>query len=288
MRARHLFTFPLSLAVAAPLLAQDGAVSLRTSAPPQSAEVTEDLGEISPPGEAPPRVQFRANANMRGNYTTNAGLTGNHGAGDFLWMPTVEAGFSAQLGRGFSFDFAAKVESVFYSRFDERAFAGYSANATLDWRMKPNLPRIYVGAEPYRYDSYDTGDLITQAVGLHAGTDYGIGFNGGNSLAFAGYQFTHYFADPDIDDRSSQRAVIGLTHQIRPQLYGQLFYAYQYTDFTSFDRTDHRHILSLSLAWQLNRRLFTTLAGSLVDNDSTQARGSYQGANASLGLTWQF
>ncbi len=277
----------LGILYVAPLNSRAGESSVRTS---QSAQEIEDIGAIeAAEGEGTAsRLKFRASVATRADYTSNAKLSGNHGSGDVLFLPTVELGLNAPLGHGFSFDVAVKLEAAAYSRFDERGFIGYSAVTTLDWRPKPNLPRIYIGAEPYRYDSFDTGDLLTQALGLTAGTDWGFAFNGGNSLAFIGYSFTDYLADPNIDDRFSHRGTVGLVHQFKPQLYGQAYYQYQYTDFQEVDRRDSRHIFGVSLTYQINRRLFTSLTGSFVDNDSTQNLASYQSAGASLGLTWQF
>ena len=255
----------------------------------QSAEEVEDLGEIeASDGSEGVRSKFRANVSARSDYTSNAELSGNHGNGDVLFFPTAEFGFKTPVGKGFSFDIATKLESGIFSRREERSFIGYSAAATFDWRPRPNLPRVYVGAEPYRYDSFDTGDLMTQAIGLSAGTDYGFSFNSGNSLAFIGYSFTNYFADPSIDNRSAHRAVLGVVHQLRPQLYGQFLYAYQFSDFQDVDRDDSRHLVSLSLTYQFNRQLFGTLSGSFIDNDSTQDEASYQSALVSAGLTFQF
>lgn len=249
----------------------------------------EDIGEITEEaGATATRVLFRANVGMRSDYTSNARLSGDHGSGDVLWMPTLDFGMYAPLGRGFSVDLGVRAESVLYSRFDERSFIGYSATATLDWRLRPNLPRIYVGAEPYRFDSLDTGDLLTQAIGLSTGTDWGYSFNGGSSLAFVGYSFTEYLADPSIDRRMAHRAVAGLAHQFSPRWTGQLFYAYQFSDYENVSREDSRHVLALSVIWQLRRNLFATMSGTFVDNDATQRAASYQTVIGSLGLSWQF
>jgi hypothetical protein len=281
----------LAIGLAAGARAESGKASQSFSSTPvrQSAEELEDLGEIeASDGSESLRSKFRANINVRSDFTSNAELSGNHGNGDLLFFPTAEFGFKTSLGSGFGFDIATKLESGIFSRREERSFMGYSAAATFDWRPRPNLPRVYVGAEPYRYDSFDTGDLMTQAVGLSAGTDYGFSFNAGNSLAFFGYSFTNYFSDPSIDNRSAHRAIVGVVHQIRPQLYGQFLYAYQFSDFQEIDRDDSRHLLSLSLTYQFNRQLFGTLSGSFIDNDSTQDRASYQSALVSAGLTFQF
>lgn len=284
-------TLALVLGWSAIAQAEDGKAyqSFQSTPSRQSAEEVEDLGEISEDdGKGELRSKFRANASLRSEYTSNAQLSGNHGSGDVLFYPTLEVGFKSDLGNGFGIDIASRLDATFYSRHDERAFIGYSANATLDWRAKPNLPRIYVSAEPYRYDSFDTGDLMTQAIGLTAGTDWGFAFNSGNSLAFVGYSFTNYFSDPSIDNRTAHRAIVGVVHQFRAQFYGQLFYSYQFNDYQDVDRDDSRHVLGASLTYQFNRQLFGTLSGSFIDSDSTQNRASYQSALVSGGLTFQF
>ncbi len=284
MNTRHflLSIVPLLSGFAAATAVAGDGKSFSTSQ--QSTTSVEDLGVI----EEEAAVKFRGDVSTVGTYTSNAKLTGNHASGDFLFFPTVEGGVNAKLGKGFTFDLDAKIESAVYSRFDERSFIGYSATTTLDWRPKPNLPRIYIGAEPYRYDSYDNGGLISQAIGLTAGTDWGFGFNNGNTLAFFGYSFTHYYADPGIDTLSQNRVLAGITHHIAPKLYGQLIYAFQHSNYDEVSRRDLRHIAIVNLSYQINAHLFTTLSGNFVDNDSTQLRASYQSAGASLGLTWQF
>ncbi|RYD66495.1 MAG: hypothetical protein EOP84_31160 [Verrucomicrobiaceae bacterium] len=269
--------------------------------PLQTAAEIEDIGEITAvetetiPAEgksveAPPesRVKFRFNASTRAQYTSNAILSGNHGSGDVLFFPTLEGGMHSELRNGFSFDLAARIESGLYTRYDDRSFVGYGATGTFDWRPRPNAPRLYLSAEPYRYDNFDIGGLLTQAVGFTIGTDHGIPFNQGNSAAFLGYNFTHYLSDPSIDSRNSHKAVVGLVHTVRPQMYAQLFYSFNYDQYTGFDRRDFRHIVGANLTWQLNRRLFATLSGSFVDNDSDQEHASYQSAGAALQLTLQY
>lgn len=282
----------LVVGFAAPLVAQDGRSR-------RSAEVTEDLGVIAEaPGDgkdgkgvappAEPKSKFRASVSMRSDFTTNAKLSGDHSSGDVLFLPGLELGYNTPLGHGFAFDIAAKVESVLYAKFDERAFISYSLPTTLEWRPTPHCPRIYIGVEPYRFDSFDTGDLITQAIGLSVGTDYGYAFNGGNSLAFIGYSYTHYYSDPTVDNRSTNRAIAGLAHQFKPQLYGQIYYAWELSNYENANRHDYKNLVACSLIYQFNRHLFGNISGSFVDSDSTQQRASYQAAIASLGLTWQF
>jgi hypothetical protein len=240
-----------------------------------------------PPAE-PIKKKFRFNVQARSEFTTNAILSGDHSTGDFLFLPTIEAGYKTPLGKYFTFDLAAKIESAMFAEHGDRGFLGYSANATLDFRPRPNLPRVYISAEPYRYDSFDTGDKVTQAIGFTAGTDGGFAFNNGRSLLYAGYAFSHYVADPSIDDRHSHRATVGVAHQFQQKLVGQLYYAFQYNDYTALPRRDSRHMVGANLVYQFSERLFGNVTSALVDNESNTSRATYQSFTASVGLTLQF
>jgi hypothetical protein len=284
-------------------LAQDAKnYSYNTSAKTQSADEMEDIGEISSTGDGgsesdgknalpPPQElkgKFRFNVGARGEYTSNAKLSGNHSSSDFIALPTIEGGYNVALGKHFTFDLSTKVESGIYADNSDRGFLGYSANATLDYRPRTGAPRVYVTAEPYRYDSFDTGDRITQAIGVAAGTDWGISFNGGRSVAYVGYNYGHYFADPTIDNRNSHRVVVGIAHQLRQNLTGQLFYAWQYNDYTDITRHDSRNMVGLNFVCAITKNLFGSFTTSFVDNESNADHASYQSVTASLGLTLQF
>jgi len=252
-----------------------------------SAKQIEDLGEIVEV-DSDVAGKLRANVNVRTEFTSNAELTGHHDSNDFIFLPVMEVGYTQPLGPKFSLDVAAKVELGLYANNDERAFVGYSIKSTLDYHPRPNLPRFYIGVEPYRYDNIDVGDMLTQAIGFSAGTDWGYAFNNGKSLFFIGYSYTGFVADPDIDTRNQHRAVTGVTHQFRPDLTGTLFYAWQYSDFVNFDRHDSKHLVGLSLIYQLQQNWFATVGGSWVDNDSDVNRATFQSVSGSLGVTYQF
>ncbi len=297
MNARSLFLL-LALAGAgvAPAFAYDGRTV--SSSTRQTAGEVEDVGVIAetdgksdPKAVAPPPPEakrFRLNIGIRPEWTSNAKHTGNHDSGDFLVMPNIEAGYKLPLGKGFAWDNVARIDSGIYARYDERIFLSYSLQSTLEWRPIPNAPRVFLGAEPYRLDGFDGQGRITQAIALSAGTDWGYGFNNGNSLAFVGYTFTDHFSDPTMDSRISHSGTVGLTHVIMPKLTGQVFYQFQKDNYQNLFRDDSRHIVGLTLSYQIDRHFFATLGGSWVDNDSNQPRASYQSAGVSFGINYQY
>jgi len=284
-RMKYRFLVALFCAVSACVVRSEAAGSLNSSG--QNAGQISDLGEIVE-ADSTWKDKIRASVTVRGEYTSNAELRGNHSSSDLLLLPTLDIGFTQPLTTKLSLDVAAKVELGLYADHDERAFVGYTLNSTLDYHPREGLPRIYASVEPYRYDGLDIGDMITQAIGLTAGTSWGRAFNNGHSLLFTGYSFTHYIADPSIDTRNAHRVTAGISHQIRSNLTGQLVYAWQYSDFTDFDRRDSKHILGLNFIYQINQKWFTTISGSWVDNDSDALEASYQSAGGAVGVTYQF
>lgn len=294
MKLRSVSSFLLLLlGLAGSLCAQDGKnYSYHTSARSsgQSSEEKEDIGEIEEVkgGFDSIRNKLRFSADLRAAYTTNALLEGNHGSSDAVLLPTLQAGFHTPLGKYFSFDLSTQIDSANYLDNTDRSFAGYSAMATLDYRPKKGLPRIYATVEPYRFDSYDTGDLLSQAIGFTGGLDWGVAFNAGRTLGFVGYSFTSYIADPSIDSRNVQRAIIGVAHQIRSNLTSQLYYMYQYGDFTDFDRRDSKNTVAGNIIYQFNEHWFGSITAAFVDNDSTQDNAGYQSFSTTLGVTVQF
>ncbi|EDY20808.1 hypothetical protein CfE428DRAFT_2005 [Chthoniobacter flavus Ellin428] len=296
MKARFVPpTLLLLLGICGSLLAQDGKTytyhtqgSLAQSSK-QSAQEVEDIGQIDEEGGSTTlRDKLRFNINFQTAYTTNALLQGNHGSGDVLFLPSLDVGFHTALSKHFNFDLDTKVDSVIYSRFQDRGIVGYSAQATLDYHIKQGLPRFYATLEPYRYESFDTGQLQTEAIGFTGGTDWGVPFNGGRTLGFVGYSFTEYLADPDIDTRMVHRAVVGLAHQIRTNLTLQLYYVYQFSDYTDFDRSDSKHTISGNLIYQFNDHWYGSFTTSFINNGSTQEHAAYQSFSTSLGLSLHF
>jgi hypothetical protein len=255
----------------------------------QTASEVEDIGEIDESGsKSALRDKLRFNVDFRTAFTTNALQTGNNGSSDVLFLPTLEAGFHTALDKHFNLDIDTKIESAIYSRFQDHGFAGFDAMATLDYHIKAGLPRFYVSVEDYRYNSFDTGQLQTEAVGFIGGTDWGIAFNGGRSLGFIGYSFADYLSDPKIDTRLVHRVVAGIAHQLRSNLTAQLYYLYQYGDYTDFDRRDSQHTVSGALIYQFSDHWYGSFTTSFIDNGSTEDHASYQAFSTSLGLSLHF
>jgi hypothetical protein len=256
----------------------------------QTAAEVEDIGEITeaPPDNGMNGSKFRMNAGVRTQFTTNAELSGSHSSSDVIFFPAVEAGYSTGLGHGFAFDFTAIIEPGLYASHTDRSFIGYSAQTSLSWSPSPKAPRFFIGAEPYRFDNFERGGLITEAIGTMAGADWGYSFNNGKSFLFGGYTFENYFSNPTEDNRLSNRVVVGITEQLRPRLFAQLWYQYEYSSYHNVDRNDSKHAVTLSLIYQFNRHLFGTLGESFLDNNSTELHASYQAIMSSAGLSWQF
>lgn len=296
-------SFFLLLAVAgacvAPAFAYDGR---NVSGPAQqSAAEIDDIGVVAEaaPGEGapadgktalPPKApsHFRLNVGMNPRFTTNAMLSESHSSADFIFLPSIEAGYKLPMDHGFALDTVARLDSGIYGRYTERTFIGYSLQSTFEWRPSPKAPRVFIGVEPYRLDRFDGQGRITEAFALSAGSDYGYAFNNGNSLLFVGYALTDHFSDPKIDSRVNHSVLVGYSQLIAPKLIGQAFYQYQHDNYQSFDRDDDRHTLGLSLTYQIDRHFFTTLSASWATNDSTQRHASYESAGVGVSLNYQY
>ena len=254
------------------------------------SEVKEDLGDVQPAEQTPLLSRFRASAQAQGEWISNAALLGNGGEGDFLFLPTLDVGFNQPLPHGFSFDLDAKFETVVYSQDSDRGFYGVSGSATFDWRPRPNLPRIFVSAEPYRYNSFDTDSNVAGAFVISTGVDQGFFINRGKTLLYGGYKYSQYHASPSLDDRGAHRLTAGVTHQFKPSLYGQLYYSFQYSDYREQPsiRHDRRNVVGLNFVYQLSEHLFTSLTSSYVDNGSSRQLARYQNYIVGAAVTWQF
>jgi hypothetical protein len=255
---------------------------------PLPKTVQEDIGDIRPASEAPISSYFHGQATLNGQYTSNAPLYHSRDQADFLIAPTLEGGFTAPLNKNFTLDLEGRVEDFTYASDQSLGFWGVSGNANLEYRYKPAWPRIYVGVEPYYYLTYVTGNRLTSAVGPAAGIDQTVSINRGKTLLFAGYHFGQYFSSPGSDTRQSHTATISLTQQLKRDLYAQLYWQLQYSDYTVYGRDETRDVVGASLIHQFNPHTFASLFVNYVDNASNNSLAKYETVNAGFSLVWQY
>jgi len=253
-----------------------------------SAEAREDIGDIRPLDEIPWTAYFYGNAQIQGEYTANARLLGNEGSSDYLWMPTLTGGFNVPLGQKFTLQTAARMETIAYSKHQDLGFFGFSGDVTLDYQPKPELPHFYVGMQPYYYWGFDTSDRVGEAIAFSGGVTDSRFIYRGKTMIFGGYNFSSYVSSPSLDNRDSHRALIGVTQQIKPALYAQLYYAFQFTNYLDQDRRDARHMLGLNMVYQFSEKLFGSVNGTFINNHSTNSLATYQNLAFGTGLTYQF
>ncbi len=256
--------------------------------PDVPAAIIEDLGDIRPLEDKSLLKRLRVTASLRAEFVSNALSRGNHGSGDLLLLPTVGASYEQPFGAGFSLSLNARTESFIYAKFDEESFWGFSGAALLNYQPTPESLRIYAGAEPSWYSSIRTGSQLSEAIGISAGVQKEWAFNRDQSIFFLGYNFTHYASSPAVDDRDAHRVTAGITHQIRPSVHGQLYYSYQWSDYTNATRRDSRNLVGVNFVFRLNNHWTANATAYLVDNDSTAARANYQTFGTGLGISCQF
>jgi hypothetical protein len=143
---------PLAFAILYLLCGAASGFAIQRAQPASSAQTSdaakEDIGDIRPADQTSFLSRFRFAAQAQGEWESNAALQGTSGSGDFLSMPTLEIGYNQPLKHGFSFDLDAKLETVIFSQFNDRGFWGASGAATLDWRYRPSIPRVFISVEP--------------------------------------------------------------------------------------------------------------------------------------------
>ncbi len=231
---------------------------------------------------------MRVSVALRGEYVSNALSTGNHGSGDFLLLPSINAAFEQPLAHGLSLSVNARIESFIYSRFDESSFWGIGGSVLLNYQPTKDSIRIYAGIEPSWYASIRSGDQLAEALAVSAGIQKEWAFNRDRTIFFVGYNFSDHFSFPSADNRNSHRVTVGVTQQLRQSLHAQLYYSYQYSDFTSVLRNDSRNLVGLNLVYQITNRWSGNATAYFVDNDSTQSRASYQTVGLGLGVACHF
>jgi hypothetical protein len=254
----------------------------------KSSSVEEDIGDMSKEaGDGAVTSRFRFNVQTRAEYVTNARLQGDHDDSDFLLLPKIEAGYNLPLGKGLSLDFLGRLEAIGYLSDEDRSIYGASGAVTLGYQPKVNWPRFYGAVEPYHYDSA-SGDTDAEAVAFVGGVEQEHVLNAGRTLLWGGYQFSNFQADPGLDNRNSHRGIIGVTHQLRPNMFGQLYYSYQFTTFRQYDRDDYRHLAGATFLYQFTDRCFGSVSATFIDNDSEFSTANYQNFALGAGLSYQF
>jgi Putative beta-barrel porin 2 len=296
LNARRFFT-ALSVATGfaqTALIAADRVVQITQIAeavkgvPQQPASVIEDLGDIRPLADKSLLKRLRLTASTSTEFVSNALSVGNHGSGDFLLHPSISAAFDQPIDDAFSLSFNARSESFLYSKFDESSFWGFGGSVFLNYQPTKDSVRFCAGIEPYWYASVRTGDQLSEALGVSGGVQKEWTFNRDRTVFFIGYHFSRFFSFPAADDRNAHRVTVGLTHNISQSLYGQLYYSYQYSDYTGAPRHDSRNLVGLNLVHRINNRWSANATAYLVDNDSTASRATYQTAGTGLGVSCQF
>jgi hypothetical protein len=263
----------------------------------QPAQVVEDLGDIRPLADQSLLRRIRFTTSLYGEFVSNARAIGNHSSGDFLFVPSGSAALDQPLGQGFSLDFNARSEAFLYARNEDLSFWGFSGSVIGRYQPTNEWPKLYVGIEPYWYTNIHNGDRanglvtgsrITSAVAVSAGIEKDWAFNRDQTVLFVGYGYSHFFSSPANDNRTSHRATVGITQQIRPSLFGQLFYSYQWLDYTDIRRRDSRNFVGLNLVYQIDERWTAKVSTYLVDNNSSQSVSSYQTFGVGLTAAYQF
>ena len=281
-------SFPVYFMLLAATAAFAGTPDSRPASQSLSAEAQEDLGDLRPVEDVPWSSFFHGSAQVQGQYTANALLKGNEGSSDFLWMPTLQGGYTVPLNKQFTLESTARLETVAYSRFQDHGFYGVSGDVTLDYQARPNLPHLYLGVQPYYYLGFDTNDQVGEAVAFSTGITDAHFLCRGRTMIFSGYNFSEYVASPSLDNRDSHRAIIGVTQQLTPAAYAQLFYAFQFSNFQDQSRRDARHVVGLNMVYQFTEKLFGSVSVSFINNHSTNSLASYQSLVFGTGLTYQF
>jgi hypothetical protein len=255
---------------------------------PLSPKTQEDIGDIHPAAGASILTFFHGQATVNAQYTSNAPLYHSKDEADFLLTPTLEESFSAPLNKNFKLNLTGRLEDFTYASHQSLGFYGVSGAAEIEYRYKPAWPRLYAGTEPYYYLSYDTGDRLTSAIGPVAGVDQTFSINRGKTLLLTAYHFGEYYSSPGIDTRQSHTVTIALTQQIKPDLYAQLYYQWQYSIYSVFGRDEDRNVIGVSLIHQFTPTTFLSFFANYVDNASNNSLARYTTVNAGVSMVYQY
>ena len=223
-------------------------------------------------------------------YNSNARLSNVDQEGDVLFMPSLDFGFYRPLGAGFSAIAGANVNSTFFADFDESSFWGASGRFGVDYRYNRVLPRVYATFNPYYYQSYDTGDHITEALSFAVGADNQHVFNQDRTAVFYAFDYSYYATSPAADSRESVRATVGLTQSIFKNAFLQPFYTFQYSNYFNQPREDFRHAFGLAFIYDFTPWLSARLYGNYAKNYSSLDAADYENfaAGAGSGITVRF
>jgi hypothetical protein len=79
-----------------------------------------------------------------------------------------------------------------------------------------------------------------------------------------------------------------MTQQLRRDYYAQLYWQFQYSDYTVFGRDETRDVVGLSVIHQFTPQTFLSLFVNYVDNASNNSLAKYTTVNAGFSLVWQY
>jgi hypothetical protein len=223
-------------------------------------------------------------------YNSNALLSNVDQEGDVLFMPSLDFGYYRPLGAGFSVIAGANVNTTFYADFDENSYWGASGRVGADYRYNQVLPRVYAIFNPYYYQSYDTGDHLTEALAFSLGADNQHVFNQDRTAFFYGFDYSRFYTDPSFDDRESARATVGLTHSVFKHAFLQPFYTFQYSNYFNQPREDFRHAVGLAFIYDFTPWLSVRVYGNYAKNYSSLDSADYENfaSGAGSGITVRF
>jgi hypothetical protein len=255
---------------------------------PLPAKVQEDLGDIRPAEAAGIMSYVHVEAQVNAQYTSNASLYHSRDDADFLIAPAVRANLTLPLNKNFDLNVEARLEDFTYSSHQDLGFWGFAGEGLLEYHYKPAWPRLYVGVEPYYYFSYANGDRLTSAIGPVAGVDQTFSLDRGKTLLFLGYHFGEYVSTPNIDTRQSHTVTASITQQLERNLYAQLYWQLQYSNYSVYGRDETRDVVGMSFIHQFTPKAYGSLFVNYIDNASNNSLAKYETVNVGFSLLWQF
>ncbi|MDX2226497.1 MAG: outer membrane beta-barrel protein [Verrucomicrobiae bacterium] len=257
----------------------------------QKEAIREDAGDVAfLGGKAPSPDRFFVRFQNLLEYVSNADYRGSTGRADLMWNPAIEGGWSRQMGSGIGVAASVRVDSVKFVEVQENDFWGPSGDVQVFWQMKPSMPVLRAGFRPSSYSSMDTDQRILDSLSNYAGFEHSVPVNQGRTALFYGFEYAQFHTSPSFSDRDAFKPYGGVTQVLRDDLFLQLFYVFQWSDYHKLNREDSRNIAGLSLTHVVNQNLQLRLGGTFTDNDSNLTLAEYQSFNAGLNavLNWKF